>query len=60
MTESERRMADERAVFVVFTIRERGGRRYIRPINAHSGFDRQIQINKISAAEYKPYRATKD
>lgn len=28
------RLGDERAVFVVFTIRERGGRRYIRPISA--------------------------
>lgn len=28
------RLGDERAVFVVFTIRERGGFRYIRPISA--------------------------
>ncbi len=28
------RTGDGRAVFVVFTIRERGGRRYIRPVSA--------------------------
>ncbi|MBV9528721.1 BrnT family toxin [Sphingomonas sp.] len=28
------RTGDGRAVFVVFTVRERGGRRYIRPVSA--------------------------
>jgi uncharacterized DUF497 family protein len=38
-----RRTRDGRAAFIVFTVREHGGRRYIRPVSARYMHQQEIQ-----------------